>query len=248
MDFSRMILFTTLIKSENNKISCFSTDLKTLHYIYAGVALNTRISEVQPVFRAASRSPADRAPKFSKLGFRRTFGELFRHLGRLKQKPSPPRGRSRRPLHRHVLRLPNPPSFDRFPNPSSTFPVRSTMAGTFFLSPAEEVSPAVGRPSPQPGPSALRPAPPCAAAHRARVRLLAAEQVATAAPCSCVQGRRTAWPANRRRRPQPSRLAADQPRPRSLPLCWLSSVPSASVTAAGSHGRQALYVQTKGTR
>ena len=42
------------------------------------------------------------------------------------------------------------------------------MAGTFFLSPAEEVSPAVGRPSPQPGPSALRPVPPCAAAHRAR--------------------------------------------------------------------------------
>ena len=47
-------------------------------------------------------------------------------------------------------------------------------------------------------------------------------------PCTCVQARRTAWPANRcrrpsgrvrtwlchrRRRPQPSRRAADQPRP-----------------------------------
>ena len=60
------------------------------------------------------------------------------HLRRPPWKPPPPQGRSHHPLHRHVLRLANPQLFHRFPNPSSSFPVRSTMAGHVLLrSPAD---------------------------------------------------------------------------------------------------------------
>ena len=86
------------------------------------------------------------------------------------------------------------------------------MAGTFFLSPAEEVSPAVGRPSPQPGPSALRPAPPYTAAHRVRVHLLAVEQVATTAPA------RACKDAARPGRPPPTPPAALQAGRRPAPV------------------------------
>ena len=100
------------------------------------------VLEVRSVFRAAAPIVPDLKPKFC-ISFPMNFsGEpsasVSGHLRRPPQKPPPPQGRSHHPLHRHVLRLANPQLFHRFPNPSSSFPVRSTMAGHVLLrSPAD---------------------------------------------------------------------------------------------------------------
>ena len=99
-----------------------------------------RILEVQPVFRAATRSPIDRTPKFSTARFPANYSASFSgHLGRLRRKPSPPRGRSRRSLCRLAILFANSSPFHRFPNLSPSFPARSSMDG-FHLPPFRATS------------------------------------------------------------------------------------------------------------
>ena len=141
-------------------------------YIYASVALDARISEVQPVFRAATRSPADRMLKFSTARFPANSSASFSgQIVAFWRQPPPPQGRSRRPLHCSVSLLSNPSPFDRFQF-VSLFPVKfsgeSTMAGPVLrvLWPSTTVARAE-----RPMPHDSR-----AATHRARVLLLTVEQ------------------------------------------------------------------------
>ena len=98
------------------KISRLSKIDKPCVYIYVGVALDARIPEVQPVFWAATRSPADRTPKFSTARFPANSSASFSgQTVAFQRQPPPPQGRSRRPLHRSVSLLSNPLLFDRFP-------------------------------------------------------------------------------------------------------------------------------------
>ena len=101
----------------------------------AGVALDARIPEVQPVFRANTRSPADRTPKFSTARFPANSSASFSgQTVAFRRQPPPPQGRSRRPLHRSVSRLSNPSLFDRFPfvflSPTR-YPANFTMDAVF---------------------------------------------------------------------------------------------------------------------
>jgi len=188
------------------------------------------VPEVRSDFPAAAPIVPDLKPKFC-ISFPMNFsGEpsasVSGHLRRPPQKPPPPQGRSHHPLHRHVLRLANPQLFHRFPNPSSSFPVRSTMAGHVLLrSPADS---ALAAP-----PSAPTPRP----------HLTAAPGRAHRKPDAIRALRARARPGSRRRllRPPgrhpvrpllgpaggtaPPPAGQQAPRPRSLPLCQLSSTP-----------------------
>ena len=115
------------------KISRLSKIDKPCVYIYAGVALDARIPEVQPVFRAATRSPADRTPKFGTARFPANSSASFsRETVAFRRRPPPPRGSSRRSLHRSGLMFLNTSPFDCFPFVfvfPVVFPASSSMAG-----------------------------------------------------------------------------------------------------------------------
>ena len=119
------------------KISRLSKIDKPCVYIYAGVALDARIPEVQPVFRAATRSPADRTPKFGTARFLVNSSASFSsETVAFRRRPPPPRGSSRRSLHRSGLMFLNTSPFDCFPFVfvfPAVFPASSSMAGPLFF-------------------------------------------------------------------------------------------------------------------
>ena len=110
-------------------------NIQTLRvYIYAGVALDARILEVQPIFRAATRSPADRTPKFSTARFPANSSASFSgHLVRSRRQPPPLEGSPLRPLRRRVFRFSTPCPFDAFPNFVFSFPASSSMDIMFIV-------------------------------------------------------------------------------------------------------------------
>jgi hypothetical protein len=101
----RSILFVKLINFKNNKISCFSTVLKSYQFIYAGDLLDATFLEVQPVFVADAPISVD-----LKLKFRNptTPVNFSGHLGRLRRKPTPAQGSSRHSLLCGVFLFSNP--------------------------------------------------------------------------------------------------------------------------------------------
>ena len=101
-------------------------------YIYAGVTLDARISEVQPVSRAATPIATDRTPKFRKARFAANSSASFSgQTVTFWRQPPTPQGRSCRSLHRSVLLFLNPSLFDCFPFVflfPVDFPASSSMA------------------------------------------------------------------------------------------------------------------------
>ena len=80
------------------------------------------IPGVRSLFQAATRSPADPSPKFwisSPANFSsEPSARVSGHLWHPPRKPSPSRGLSHRPLHRHVICFANPYPYGRVPFPS----------------------------------------------------------------------------------------------------------------------------------
>ena len=222
------------------KISRLSKIDKPCVYIYAGVALDARIPEVQPVFRAATRSPADRTPKFGTARFLVNSSASFSgETVAFRRRPPPPRGSSRRSLHRSGLMFLNPSPFDCFPFVfvfPAVFPASSSMAGPLFFVSGHPTASSGARPRRhhQParprGPCVLRPRPrglPCPTQQRAAAGLCGlgrgGHSLAAVTPraglarhrrgpqCRCCA---IGWPASRGR--GPSLPSASSSRPASM--------------------------------